>query len=85
MLGNRQAQRGHWQAAQAAYAQALALAPRANSAFNLAVSLEHLGRTDEALVHYRAALAMSEGETRLDKRTVTGRIAALTHARSATP
>ncbi len=87
LFGNDHARSGRWQAAQAAYARALALAPRADLAFNLAVSLEHLGRTGEALVHYRAVLAMAgeHDQTRFDKHAVAARIAALAQAGSTAP
>ena len=85
LLGNDHARRGRWQAAQAAYARALALAPHADFAFNLAVSLEHLGRTGEALVHYRAAVAMADEQSRFDKHAVAARVTALAHAGSNAP
>lgn len=65
-LGNLFASEQRWPEAYTAYAHAHALDERDSLspehknptfAFNLAVSLEHLGRNAEALSHYRAALA----------------------------
>lgn len=55
--GNQLAAQRRWAEASALYAAAFAQDRRPDHAFNLAVSLEHLGRRDAALEHYRVALA----------------------------
>jgi tetratricopeptide (TPR) repeat protein len=57
VLGNLHAGEGRWSEAQAAYFEAHRLEPEvADYAFNLAVSLEHLGLTQAAAEYYQRAL-----------------------------
>jgi len=57
-LGNMYSRQQRWAEAQAAYFQALQLKPDdPNAAYNLAVSLEHLGKPDVAREYYLRALA----------------------------
>ena len=57
-LGNMYSRQQRWAEAQAAYFQALQRKPDdANAAYNLAVSLEHLGKPEVAVEYYRRALA----------------------------
>jgi len=60
-LGSHYAQQARWSEARRAYAGALALEPAdARLAFNLAVSLDHLGERESAAQHYRLALQLDE-------------------------
>lgn len=72
--GNDLAAQGRWEEASAAYAGAFTLHRRSVHAFNLAVSLEHLNRREEALHYYRAALAAREDTPDFDARMVRQRI-----------
>ncbi|ACT47153.1 tetratricopeptide repeat protein [Methylotenera mobilis] len=75
-LGNLYAAQNQWAAAQAAYFSASQFAPiSADYAFNLAISLEHLGKPKLALVQYQRALdllnmtgAASPGRAQLEAR-----------------
>jgi Tfp pilus assembly protein PilF len=59
-LGNQYAAQGRWPDAQAAYFKAFAADPEnADYAYNLAVSLDHLGQRKLALEYYRRALALA--------------------------
>lgn len=59
-LGVLLSQEAHWPQARQAFARALALAPgKPDLHHNLAVSLDHLEQTAEAIHHYRQALAAS--------------------------
>ncbi|TBV83335.1 MAG: tetratricopeptide repeat protein [Desulfobulbaceae bacterium] len=91
-LGNLLAAQHDWPAARLAYTKALALAlagalrppaetdaSAADYAFNLAVSLEHLGLNYEAARHYRKALTLAglELAVSFDRNLVNARIAIL--------
>jgi tetratricopeptide (TPR) repeat protein len=79
-LGNLYAEQNRWQEAQAAYFDAVRLAPQsAEFVFNLAVSLEHLRQPQLALTQYQRALQLVErtGATTPDPRTLKTRILAL--------
>ncbi len=78
-LGNLYAGQKRWSAAQAAYFRAAQMAPRnADYAFNLAVSLEHLGRHRQALAFYRRAARLAgKAPVGFDRRQVLMRIEAL--------
>ena len=79
-LGNIYAEQGQWVAAQSAYFEASRLAPQnADYAFNLAVSLEQIRKSDLALTQYQRALALlnQSGATSPDRATVETRIQAL--------
>ena len=59
-LGNQYAAQGRWPDAQAAYFRAFSADPEnADYAYNLAVSLDHLGQGKLALEYYRRALALA--------------------------
>ena len=58
-LGNLYADQGQWPSAQQAYFQAFRFdAKNAEYAFNLAVSLDQMGKGDLALTHYQRALEL---------------------------
>ena len=59
-LGNQYAAQGRWSEAQAAYFRAFSADPdNPDYAYNLAVSLDHLGQGKLALEYYRRALALA--------------------------
>lgn len=78
-LGSLYADQGQWTAAQQAYFQAFRFdAGNPEHAFNLAVSLDQMGKAELALTHYQKALdllAMHGG--RLDRPQLEARIAQL--------
>ena len=64
MLGNHFAAQNRWNEAAGTYRQAVSLAESfgeipAQYVYNLAISLEHLRRNDEALAQYRRAAALN--------------------------
>ncbi len=60
-LGNQYARQGRWAEAQQAYFKALAADPgNPDFAYNLAVSLEHIGKPKLALEQYHNALALAQ-------------------------
>lgn len=78
-LGNLYADQGQWPAAQQAYFQAYRYDARnAEYAFNLAVSLDQLGKPALALTHYQRALELlpAQGGS-LDRSQLEARIAQL--------
>ena len=79
-LGNHYAKQSRWGDAQQAYFSACALEPdNARFAFNLAVSLDHLGRDKLAAQHYRRALQLdSAGNTGFDRAQTQLRLNELT-------
>lgn len=78
-LANLYAAQRRWPQAQQAYFEAQRLAPdNADYAFNLAVSLEHLGRPGLAVEYYRRALQLARSQAaQFDHATAQGRVAAL--------
>lgn len=79
-LGNLYAAQNQWAAAQAAYFNASQYAPvSADYAFNLAISLEHLGKPKLALVQYQRALELLNmtGAASPDRAQLEARIRAL--------
>ncbi len=78
-LGNLYAAQSRWNEAQAAYFEAYRLDPEsADVAFNVAVSLDHLGQSRLAADFYQRALAASERQgAQFDKGQVSRRIAEL--------
>lgn len=79
-LGNLYAAQNQWPQAQAAYFNASRFAPNnADYAFNLAVSLDQLGKSSLALAQYQRALSLlnSAGHGNLDKAQLEARIKAL--------
>lgn len=62
-LGNLYAAQSRWAEAQQAYFDAYALEPdSAEYAFNLAVSLDHLGQKQQAAQHYRRAMQLDASQ-----------------------
>lgn len=78
-LGNLYASQSRWSEAQSAYFEAYRLDPSsADLAYNLAVSLDHLGQARLAADFYQRALAASgQQATQFDKGQVSRRIAEL--------
>lgn len=79
-LGNLYAAQSQWSLAQAAYFNASRYAPNsADYAFNLAVSLDQLGKSGLALAQYQRALGLlsNSGASSLDKAQLEARIQAL--------
>ena len=79
-LGNLYAAQNQWAAAQAAYFSASQYAPiSADYAFNLAISLEHLGKPKLALVQYQRALDLLNmtGAASPDRAQLEARLRAL--------
>lgn len=79
-LGNLYAAQSQWSLAQAAYFNASRYAPNsADYAFNLAVSLDQLGKSGLALAQYQRALGLlnNSGASSLDKTQLEARIQAL--------
>ncbi len=77
-LGALYAENGRWQQAQQAYFEAYRLdAMNPQHAFNLAVALDHLGKSSLALQYYRRAQSLIEGAdpVSLDKAALDLRIA----------
>lgn len=79
-LGNVYATQNQWPLAQAAYFDASRFAPNsADYAFNLAVSLDQLGKSELALAQYQRALSLlnNSGASKLDRTQLEARIQAL--------
>lgn len=79
-LGNLYAAQNQWSLAQPAYFNASRYAPNsADYAFNLAVSLDQLGKPSLALAQYQRALSLlnNSGASNLDKLQLEARIQAL--------
>lgn len=76
-LGNLYAERNDWPQAQQAYFQAHHFAPaNPDYAFNLAISLDHLGKSALALQYYKQALALmsQSGSGNIDRAQLASRI-----------
>jgi len=81
-LGNLYAAQNQWPLAQAAYFNASRFAPNsADYAFNLAVSLDQLGKSELALAQYQRALSLlnNAAASNLDRAQLEARIQALQH------
>jgi tetratricopeptide (TPR) repeat protein len=78
-LGNLYAAQSRWTDAQAAYFEAHRLAPDdADIAYNLAVSLDHLGQSRSAIDYYQRAFAASRAQAvQFDRAQVQRRLAEL--------
>lgn len=77
-LGNFYADLNQWPAAQQAYFDAFRLNASADNAFNLAISLDQLGKPKLALPYYQRALQLAQsGNTNIDKNALEARIAAI--------
>jgi tetratricopeptide (TPR) repeat protein len=80
-LGNQYAEQMRWNEAQQAYFNAYSLAPdSAQFAFNLAVSLDHLGQRKLAAQHYQRALQLDSGRASFDHAHTQKRLHDLTVA-----
>jgi len=77
VLGNLYAEQNQWPAAQQAYFDAYSLNGSADNAFNLAVSLDQMGKPKLALPYYQRALAQATGASSIDKASLKARIAAI--------
>ncbi len=66
-LGNLYAEQNQWPAAQQAYFDAYSLNGSADNAFNLAVSLDQMGKPKLALPYYQRALAQASSNSSIDK------------------
>lgn len=81
-LGNLYAAQNQWLLAQPAYFNASRFAPNnADYAFNLAVSLDQLGKSELALAQYQRALSLlnNSAASKLDRAQLEARIQALQH------
>lgn len=76
-LGNLYAEQNQWPAAQQAYFDAYKLNASADNAFNLAVSLDQMGKPKLALPYYQLALEKASGTSNIDKAALEARIAAI--------
>ena len=79
-LGNLYAEQNQWASAQGAYFDASRFAPsNADYAFNLAISLDQLGKSALALKQYQRALELlnQSGSTSPDRATLEARVQAL--------
>ena len=77
-LGNLYAEQNQWPAAQQAYFDAYRLQASADNAFNLAVSLDQMGKSKLALPYYQRALTLAQtGSNGIDKAALEARIAAI--------
>jgi uncharacterized protein HemY len=77
-LGNLYAEQSQWPAAQQAYFDAYSLNASADNAFNLAVSLDQMGKPKLALPYYQRALDLAQTSPNgIDKATLKARIAAI--------
>jgi len=76
-LGNLYAEQNQWPAAQQAYFEAYSLNSSADNAFNLAVSLDQMGKPKLALPYYQRALEQASSTSSIDKAALAARIAAI--------
>jgi tetratricopeptide (TPR) repeat protein len=76
-LGNLYAEQNQWPAAQQAYFDAYSLNKTADNAYNLAVSLDQMGKSKLALPYYQQALAQASNASNIDKAALSARIAAI--------
>lgn len=76
-LGHWYADQNQWAAAQQAYFEANRLNPNAENAFNLAVSLDQLGKPKLALPYYQKALETITSTSGIDQSALEARIQAI--------
>lgn len=76
-LGNLYAEQNQWPAAQQAYFDAYSINKTADNAFNLAVSLDQMGKPKLALPYYQRALEQAGASSNIDKAALQARIAAI--------
>jgi len=73
VFGNYHSMKQQWSLAWRSYLKSVAKEPTADVLYNLAVSLEHLGRQSEAVQRYQQALA-NEGNRSFDRQLVKNRL-----------
>ncbi len=76
-LGQWYAGQNQWAAAQQAYFEANRLNPNAENAFNLAVSLDQMGKPKLALPYYQKALETIGNNSSIDKGALEARVQAI--------
>ena len=76
-LGNLYAEQNQWPSAQQAYFDAYSLNKTADNAYNLAVSLDQMGKPKLALPYYQRALEQVNTSSNIDKSALEARIAAI--------
>jgi tetratricopeptide (TPR) repeat protein len=76
-LGNLYAEQNQWPAAQQAYFDAYSLNKTADNAYNLAVSLDQMGKPKLALPYYQRALEQASDASNIDKAALQARIAVI--------
>ena len=76
-LGNLYAEQNQWPAAQQAYFDAYSLNKTADNAFNLAISLDQMGKPKLALPYYQRALEQVNASSSIDRAALEARIAAI--------
>jgi tetratricopeptide (TPR) repeat protein len=76
-LGNLYAEQNQWPAAQQAYFDAYSLNKTADNAYNLAVSLDQMGKSKLALPYYQHALEHASNASNIDKAALLARITAI--------
>lgn len=76
-LGNLYAEQNQWPDAQQAYFDAYSLNKTADNAYNLAVSLDQMGKPKLALPYYQRALEQTNASSNIDKAALEARIAAI--------
>lgn len=76
-LGDVYAQQGQWADAQQAYFEAYRLKQSAENAFNLAVSLDQMGKAKVALPYYKEARMKAGQSSVIDKASLDARISSI--------
>ena len=76
-LGNLYAEQNQWPAAQQAYFDAYSINKTADNAYNLAVSLDQMGKPKLALPYYMRALEQATDASNIDKVALQARINAI--------
>lgn len=76
-LGNLYAEQNQWPAAQQAYFDAYSLNKSTDNAYNLAVSLDQIGKPKLALPYYQQALQQATDASNIDKAALQARINAI--------
>lgn len=76
-LGNLYAEQNQWPAAQQAYFEAYSLNKTTDNAYNLAVSLDQMGKPKLALPYYMRALEQATDAGNIDKAALQARISAI--------
>lgn len=76
-LGNLYAEQNQWPAAQQAYFDAYSINKSTENAYNLAISLDQIGKPKLALPYYLQALQQATGVSNIDKVALQARINAI--------